>query len=217
MKALNFRKTLIMKKVLALIAVISLFGLKPFDKALTKQERDFAVQFMEQTRDALVSDVKGLSPEQLNFKADSTRWSVAQCVEHIALAEEGLTTVIKMNLKSPADPSKRDSLKYTDQQIIDFLTNRTQKFQAPEMLRPTGKFSSFQAALDSFIVRRNKNIEFIKTTQEDLRNHIWVTPGFGMIDDYQAVLFMVAHSRRHTLQLEEVKASPGFPKAYLAP
>lgn len=122
------------------------------------------------------------------------------------------TGVVQMNLLPPADPSKRDSLKYTDQQIIAFLSNRTQKFKAPEILQPSGKMGPYPAALDSFIARRNRNIEFIKNSQADCRDHYWVTPGFGMIDDYQALLFMVAHRKRHTKQLEEVKATPGFPQ-----
>ena len=201
-----------MKKLMLILTIISSFTLIPFDKTLTKQERDFAVQYMTEGRDSLLMDVKGLTPEQLNWKADTSRWSVAQCVEHIALAEGMLMGVVQMNLAPAADPSKRDSLKYTDQQIMTFLLNRTQKFKAPEMLRPEGKLGSYQAALDSFVVRRNRNIEFVKTTQADFRNHYWVNPGFGWIDDYQALLFMVAHSKRHTTQLEEVLASPGFPK-----
>jgi hypothetical protein len=212
MKALNFRKTFNMKKSFLFITVIVIFGLKPIDKTLTKPERDFAVQFMVLTRDSLLLDVKGLTPAQLNFKADTSRWSVAQCVEHIALAEAALTMAYQQPLNSPADPSKRDSIKYTDQQIIHFLTDRSRKFQAPEMLKPVGSFVSFQASLDSFVARRNRNIEFIKTTQADLRDHCSVFPGVGTVDDYQVVLFMVAHSKRHTLQLEEVKANPGFPK-----
>ena len=201
-----------MKKILLLLLIsLSFFSLKPTDKSLTKQERDFAVQFMIQGRDSIIMDVKGLSPAQLNWKADSTRWSVAQCVEHIALAEGMLMGVVQMNLQPAADPSKRDSLKYTDQQIMGFLSNRTQKFQAPDMLIPNGKIGPYPAALDSFIARRNRNIEFVKTTQADFRDHYWVVPNFGMIDDYQALLFMVAHSKRHTKQLEEVKATPGFP------
>ena len=201
-----------MKKLMLLLTILSSFALIPFDKTLTKQERDFAVQYMTEGRDSLLMDVKGLTPDQLNWKADTSRWSVAQCVEHIALAEGMLMGVVQMNLAPAADPSKRDSLKYTDQQIMTFLLNRTQKFKAPEMLRPEGKLGSYQAALDSFVVRRNRNIEFVKTTQADFRNHYWVNPGFGWIDDYQALLFMVAHSKRHTKQLEEVLASPGFPK-----
>jgi hypothetical protein len=201
-----------MKKYLLFFSVIILFGLKPLDKTLTSQEREFATQFMVTTRDTLLMDVKGLTPAQLNFKADSTRWSVAQCVEHIALAEAALTMAYQQSLNSPADPSKRDSVKYTDQQIIHFLTDRSRKFQAPEMLKPVGTFGSFQASLDSFVARRNRNIEFVKTTQADLRDHFVTFPGVGVVDDYQVILFMVSHSKRHTLQLEEVKASPGFPK-----
>jgi hypothetical protein len=201
-----------MKKALIFLTTVTLFGLKSRDKALTPQEREFANQFMVTTRDTLLMDVKGLTPAQLNFKADSSRWSVAQCVEHIALAEAALTMAYQQGLQSPADPSKRDSIKYSDQQIIHFLTDRSRKFQAPEPLRPVGTFGSFQATLDSFVARRNRNIEFIKTTQADLRNHFVTFPGLGVVDDYQVVLFLISHSKRHTLQLEEVKASPGFPK-----
>ena len=201
-----------MKKSLLFITVIIIFGLKPSDKTLTQQERDFAIQFMVSTRDTLLMDVKGLTPAQLNFKADTSRWSVAQCVEHIALAEAALTMAYQQPLNSPADPTKRDSIKYTDQQIIHFLTDRSRKFQAPDMLRPVGSFGSFQVSLDSFVARRNRNIEFVKTTQADLRDHCSTFPGVGTVDDYQVILFMIAHSKRHTLQLEEVKANPGFPK-----
>ena len=33
-----------------------------------------------------------------------------------------------------------------------------------------------------------------------------------MMDTYQWMLLVAGHSKRHTLQIEEVKASPGFPK-----
>ena len=201
-----------MRKGMLFFSVVIIFGLKPRDKALTPSEREFAIQFMVTTRDTLLMDVKGLTPAQLNFKADSTRWSIAQCVEHIAKAEAALTMAYQQGLSTPADPSKKDSVKYSDQQIIHFLTDRSRKFQAPEMLRPVGTFGSFQTALDSFVARRNRNIEFVKTTQADLRDHYVQFPGIGYVDDYQVILFMVAHSKRHTMQLEEVKASPGFPK-----
>lgn len=201
-----------MKKSLLFFCVVLLFGLKPRDKTLTPQEREFVLQFMVTTRDTLLMDVKGMTPAQLNFKADSTRWSIAQCVEHIAKAEATFTMSYQQGLSTPADPSKKDSVKYSDQQIIYFLTDRSRKFQAPEMLRPVGTFGSFQATLDSFIARRNRNIEFVKTTQADLRDHFVQFPGLGFIDEYQLILFMVAHSKRHTMQLEEVKTSPGFPK-----
>jgi hypothetical protein len=211
LKAVNFHKTFRMKKILCVLALISLFGFIPNSKPITQKERDFLVKYMEETRDQILKDVKGLTPAQLNFRVDSTRWSVTQCVEHIALAENGIMSFIQMSLKSPANPAMRDSLKFTDEQVMSGVIDRSKKLQAPDMLKPDGKFSSFQEALDSFLVRRNRNIDYVKTTQNDLRNHFFTTP-FGMVDDYQALLLLTGHSKRHTLQLEEVKASPGFPK-----
>jgi hypothetical protein len=34
---------------------------------------------------------------------------------------------------------------------------------------------------------------------------------FGWIDGYQLYLFIAGHSKRHTQQLNEVKANPSFP------
>jgi hypothetical protein len=32
------------------------------------------------------------------------------------------------------------------------------------------------------------------------------------VDAYQFMLFLAGHSKRHLLQIKEVKADPGFPK-----
>jgi hypothetical protein len=37
-------------------------------------------------------------------------------------------------------------------------------------------------------------------------------PPAGLLDAYQWMLFQGAHSKRHTAQIEEVKADPNFPK-----
>jgi len=44
-----------------------------------------------------------------------------------------------------------------------------------------------------------------------MRNHVAQTP-VGMLDSYQLVLMIGAHSNRHTQQISEVMADPGFPK-----
>lgn len=67
-----------MKKIMPFLLVSAwLLSGWPTDKSLTKSERDFSVQYMVLGRNSLIMDVKGLSPAQLNWKADSTRWSAA--------------------------------------------------------------------------------------------------------------------------------------------
>jgi hypothetical protein len=178
---------------------------------LTEAERKQATQLLQETKDALLKKVSGLSPEQLNFKPDRNAWSVAECVEHIAISENNLFGFCQMALQQPADPSKRSEVKMTDDAIVKMMTDRTSKFKTQEAFEPTGKFGSFKATLTEFKTKRDNNIKYVKSTQDDLRNHYNDFP-FGKIDTYQTILFMAAHSRRHIAQIEELMSHPNFPK-----
>ena len=76
-----------MKKVsLLLIALLSL-GVAAFGQELTTADRERGTKYLAQTRDGIVAATKGLSEAQLKFKPAPDRWSVAETLEHIALAE----------------------------------------------------------------------------------------------------------------------------------
>jgi len=92
------------------------------------------------------------------------------------------------------------------------VPDRSTKRTAPEFLKPSGKFKNSEEAIKAFVEQRDKNIEYIQTTNDDLRNHFLPHGTLGLLDDYQWLLVISAHSRRHTLQIEEVKADPNFPK-----
>ena len=66
-------------------------------------------------------------------------------------------------------------------------------------------------SLKHFKESRAKTIAFLKTTQ-DLRQHAVESPLGKKLDGYQWVLFIAAHSERHTKKINEVKADPSFPK-----
>jgi hypothetical protein len=197
--------------LLAFIFAVTAF-VRPYGDGMTATERKLLVEDFQRTKDRLLNDVKGLSAGQLNFKADTSRWSIAQCIEHIALAESAIWQWQRGVLQQPADPSKRSEIKVTDEQIEKGIVDRSHKFKAPEMLQPIGKFPSAEAALQAYTSRRDSTIAYLKTTQDDLRDHVTVHPALGSVDGYQLLLFLAGHSERHTLQIEEVKASPGFPK-----
>jgi hypothetical protein len=201
-----------MKKLL-LIPVFAFLAFSVTEpKSLEKKERKFAKDFLKDTRSDIVKTVKGLSDAQLKFKAAPDRWSVEDCLKHIAAAEMGLRQMLDNNLKQAATPEKRSEVKVADEDLIKMIENRTQKAQAPEQLRPENTpFKSADEALTSFKDNRDKLIDFVKNTNEDLRNHLYELP-FGKIDGYQMVLFISAHSNRHTQQIKEVMADPNFPK-----
>jgi hypothetical protein len=55
-------------------------------------------------------------------------------------------------------------------------------------------------------------MDYIRTTNDDLCDHFYTHPAFGVLDGYQRLLLLSSHSARHTEQIEEVKADRNFPK-----
>ena len=92
------------------------------------------------------------------------------------------------------------------------IENRTNKVKTFPPFEPqnTG-FKTLEDAVNSFKENRGKLIDYVKTTDQDLRNHVATLP-VGSFDCYQMVLFIGAHSNRHMQQINEVKADPNFPK-----
>jgi hypothetical protein len=136
---------------------------------------------------------------------------VADCVEHIALSEKNLFDWAMGTLKEPANPAKRSELKLTEDMIKKILTDRSFKVKTREGFIPTGQFGDAWKSLEEFKIKRAGHIAYIKETKDDLRNHFAELP-FGWVDSYQLLIFMSAHTQRHILQIEEVKANPNFPK-----
>jgi hypothetical protein len=199
-------------KTLVIIFFTPMLFFQFIQEPLSKKERKFALDHLNQTKNDLIKSIKGLNEEQLNFKADSTRWSIADCVEHLALTEVLFGQLIQDAMQKPANPAKRSEIKFTDEVIIAKVIDRSGKAQAPEIIRPSRKFANATEALKNLKGNREKAIQYLRSTQDDLRNHLGGHPLFGVVDVYQMYLLMSAHCKRHTLQIEEVKSHPSFPK-----
>ncbi len=179
-------------------------------ESLTKAERERLVNHLQKTRQFLLDEVAGLSEAQANFKPAEDRWSVAECAEHITLSEDFLRGAVGQAMQAPAAPERKEELKGKEDQVLQFVTDRSQKFQAPEPLRPTGRWDSLEAIIEDFKASRKKTLDYAHSTPEDLRSHIVAFPT-GDMDAYQFLLFLSGHTERHTLQIQEVKAHADFP------
>jgi DinB superfamily len=196
--------------LLALLVITGLAGTIT-STSLTSKERKFAATHLKDTKINVLKSVKGLSPSQLNFKAASDKWSIKECVFHIALTDKNLWRMVDAAMKHPANPEKRTEIKLTDDQLIAMVEDRSKKFITTESLDPKKTtFNTLDDALESFKSSRTEHVKYLKNTTEDLRNHVIQLP-IGWIDCYQACLFMSAHSNRHMQQIEEVKATANFP------
>lgn len=181
-------------------------------KPLTKEEREAAVKYLKQTQKLFLDSVKGLSEEQLKWKPAPDKWSVFEVSEHITLAESFLFGMIEGQImKSPADETKTSAA--TAEQIMKMVPDRTNKFQAPEPIRPDkAPWSSMKETLTAFKEKRGTTIGFVDKGNDNMRSHFGPNPVFKDMDAYLWLFFLSAHTERHVKQIEEVKANPAFPK-----
>jgi hypothetical protein len=196
--------------LLTLLVLTGLAG-NTHSNSLTGKERRTLVNQLKDSKATFLKSVKGLSEAQLNFKPAADKWSVKECIYHLALAENALWTMADMQLKQAPNPEKRAEIKMTDEMLQKVMTDRTNKVKTSEQLEPaTAKWKNIDEALDAFKDKRAEVVKYIKTTTEDMRNHVAQMP-FGYLDTYQLALMISAHTLRHTQQIEEVKSNPNFP------
>jgi DinB superfamily len=204
--------------VLCLVLTLALASIAqttptPAPATLSAEERESALRSLQATHDAFLQSIAGLSEKQWKFKPAPDRWSVAEVSEHIAVAESGIFGMVQSKvMTSPAAPEKRAEVVGKDETILKMVPDRSHKAQAPEFLKPTNRWATQAELTKAFEDSRRATMDYIRTTNDDLRDHFGPHPLLGPLDAYQWILLISAHSERHTKQIEEVKADPNFPK-----
>lgn len=199
-------------KLLLTLLVITGLASQVSKDTLNGRERRYLVQHLKETKAAFLGSIRGLTREQLSFRPAPGQWSVQECIQHLALSEDGLWTMAEKTLQQPPNPEKRSEIRLSDADLATLVAARDQKAKAAETLQPArAPWPTAAAAADHFKKQRDKTIRYIKTTTEDMRSHV-TQMGAGPADAYQVVLILSAHTARHTAQIEEIKAHPAFPK-----
>lgn len=91
-------------------AVLCCVGVAAYaaEPKVTTSDLDRARTYLQQTQDMVVGATKGLSSAQWNFKPAADRWSIAEIVEHIVLAQELVLGPVREELAKAPAPGERD-------------------------------------------------------------------------------------------------------------
>jgi hypothetical protein len=181
---------------------------------MTAADREFALKGLDESRERLLGIVRRLSREQLEYRPAPDRWSVAECVEHIILAETFVLGRLEGLAHQAPDSSKRSNWDGRDEPLVRKVAEgREDRVQAPEAFRPIGRWP-IERLVPEFEAVRALSRNFAASTQVDLRSRFFrhPAPRIGEIDGCQWLLLLGAHCDRHQAQSEAVMASPGFPR-----
>jgi DinB family protein len=211
---------------------------------LDDSDRAYLVAHLEMTRQFLTDATQGLTDEQWVYSPGPGKWSIAQCVDHLAHTEEYVLAMVQDRLlksEKPFEPFESQTRgapaitgtpermpRAADALLIRAMTDRTAAVRQPVGSRPPIEEVAPRmdvqdhpkSALDAFLKVRSATIAYMRTTQDDLRGHYTYTrlpgyyPDYQFQDGYQWLLRMSAHTERHLMQIHEVKESSGYPAAH---
>ena len=173
----------------------------------------------KETREKVIHEFLDISLEQLNWKSSPDNWSIAQCLEHLVIADSGYFTDLKNitegNFKMDLWEKYSPFTRLCGRLMKDRLQEQVKKKMiAPKKIRPQISDKSLSIIddyfknLDTFLtlISNCKNVDIDKT--------IITSPTIRIVTYSlrDAFTFLLQHERWHINQAIRVKTSEGFPR-----
>jgi hypothetical protein len=169
---------------------------------------------IDETRARLKERLAGLNTAQENFRPSSGGWSIAEIVEHLAILEGRLlsmmTVMVNKAEKSGLQRSAEDSQFNPVSLEQVFERSCQEKYIAPEAVQPQGGVAitdSLERLQQSRASLRASQTRFEST---DLTAARYPHPAFGPLDLYQWLVMIGIHEERHLRQIEALMALPEY-------
>ena len=167
----------------------------------TEVDKATLLETLRKGEEAFLHSVAGVSEATCRLRSAEDRWSVLECAEHVAVAEEVMLGLVtgERKLRNAEEPRR-------DGRILRSGIDRSMRFNASAQSRPRGRFSTLAEAVAYFRAVRERTLRLVEETSEDLRatEVMHPHPVVGVISTYECLLLMGSHAQRHALQIEEV-------------
>lgn len=150
---------------------------------------------------AVLEAVNGVTEDVAARAPAPGKWSIVQCVEHLAISEDGMftQTLTAQPVEAAMVNEKRENA------ILSRGLDRTRSVPAPEIAKPAGRHSTLDAALRHFLATHERTRRYVETYDGDLRRQLTSHPLVGVVNCYENLLMIAMHPLRHAQQIEECK------------
>lgn len=185
---------------------------------VTDAEFKELTDLVDKTQADLMARITGLTDEQWNFKPNPNRWSVGECVEHIAMSERFILQNVQQTIAGPIDPewAKKSAgkLAIVKQAVPARGPQGQGGVQAPEPLQPVNKWDR-EKGIEQFYAAHGLFRAYVETMPREIKNRGMAhpVPALGWLNGYDWLNMILYHTVRHTKQLIEVQENPNYPKA----
>ncbi len=189
----------------------------PDTPTMSDRERGQLRQLLNLSQKEFLDAVENLNDAQWNFKSPPIdgreRWSIAQCAEHIVLAEGLLFSQVEAAMAAPAIPDWQTKTAGKTPLLLKVMPDRSHKAEAPEAIQPRQPWTR-EETIAKYKAARAKTIKYAETTDDEVKSHVkdHPFPVFGTLSAYQWLIYIPLHNMRHNQQILEVKTYAGYPK-----
>jgi hypothetical protein len=170
---------------------------------MAPKERTEIVDNLERSRQEFMDAVAGLTETQAKARPDPERWSVLDCVEHVATVEERFLGWLEAAEKLDAPRVDKEK----EWGLMARVPDRSVRVKAPDAVAPAGRFQTLAEALDRFNAGRARSIRFAEDRCDDLYCLAAAHPRFGPVNGVELLIITAGHSRRHAEQIRETRAA----------
>jgi|ERR1019366_9112855 uncharacterized damage-inducible protein DinB len=153
----------------------------------------------------LFNSFNNLSQADVELKPSENVWSILEVLEHIFLINNAVLKVL--TTLPPAEKTENMLSELFGEQKINKLLviNRSFKVAAPDFSNPKGSFKTTTDAKQNINSINDKIVNHINTNKIEQETHTIKHPILGEMTKVDWIHFMVSHTNRHILQIEEVK------------
>jgi DinB superfamily len=179
----------------------------PVTKSCNEMEKATLLEALRKGGDSFLCSVAGVDEVACRLRPAENRWSVLECAEHVAVAEEVMLGLVTSERKARSPEGVK-----RDDRILRSGTDRSTRFDASDQSQPRGRFSTLAEAVAHFRTTHARTLRLVELTGENLRATEVTHPhrAVGVISTYECLLLMGTHAQRHALQIEEIKNSLAY-------
>ena len=173
------------------------------------------VESEAQRNSATAKEFASLDQSLLNWKPSSNQWSIAECLEHLAISMAAYKPILNRarthgRERFPAVSAPPYRPTWMGGWLIRHVSpDSPKKLTAPRVFRPAG-VSSISGSLDRFIKEQDEFMKFVRESvgvdYNKIRLRSPVTPlvRYSLAD---AFVVIVVHAQRHLLQAQRVRSA----------
>lgn len=167
---------------------------------MNESDRARVLELLRRSSSELQESVLGIEPAEAARRPADGGWTIAEIVEHVAVAEEQMYTALTTRYREMPEANHNTE---KEQTILRAALDRSRKVISPEVSKPTGRFGTLAAGLAHFRDCRARTVAYVEQCRDDLRRRTVKHPIAGVVTDYEYLTILALHPSRHAEQIRE--------------